>query len=565
MAAYTVDAEIVIFGNTQGAINAAAKAAQLLRDVGGRVVLVTDRPRLGGLTANSLVAYDAGRRVTSENEDLRDIAGWATIGTDYTGAMWDDQAAAWGSNDRRGRFQNPLTEYLIMMRFLKSGATAYFNRVLTSVQKSGPRLDSITCTAGADTWVFRAQHFADCTLEGDLMDMAGVEWVIGRDNRFDETLGGFTGRMSSLPVSPYVSPGVLAPGVVPYPDLPIGAEDQAMQALGIRFEIGRVDDGNAWAWPKPVNYDEASMDIWIKRLALQPGQIFKAGAASGYVYDLNNYDGLPGWARRWVLATPAERGIGTEVDNKWDWAWTDENPPTLLSEMYTMTLGRLWYQRNKAPAALRDSMKPYGLSKLAHPARRGVAAEVYLRSGGRRLKEGVDGLVMTQHHLQNRLGARRRTTHDSCLLITLKCDIHECAWYVKSPSEIWIDTGVAGVPAAVPYGNGPLARLAPTGEYPDGQFVVTTGIFGCEFPMRAMKPRDDQSTNMLCPLAYAGTHMFQASARCEKDYGNMGVAAAYILSQCVLNGWTQTDAILNHYTDIQALMRAGGCVIDVPR
>lgn len=562
MTAYTVAVDILFYGNTQAAINGARLAAKRLRKYGARVALVTDRNRLGGMSSNALIAYDAGRRVLKQDpgdEDTRDIAGWATMGNGETGAMWYDQAAAWGSKDRRGRFQAPLTEYLIQQRFLRSGAWAYFGMVLTAVNKTAARTDSITCTKGNDTWTFTASHFADCTIEGDLMAMAGIEWVIGRDNRFEESLGGWTGRMSELPISPYISPGVLAPGVTEFPNLSPGDEDDGMQSLGIRFEIGRVADGNAWAFYKPVNYDEAQMDIWIKRLLARPTETFKEGAASGYVYDLNNFDGLPGWSRRWTLATPAERGIGHEVDNKWDWTWTEANPATILSEMYTMTLGMLWYRRNKGSAAMRDSMKPYGLTKLGYPERRGVAAEIYLRSGGRRLRQSHDGLVMTQHHLQNRIGPMSRLTQDSCLIVTLKCDIHEVKWHPKSATSMWVDTGVAGVSALVPYGDGPLARIA------DGTMVLTTGIFGCEVPMRAIKPPEAQSTNILCVMPYAGTHMFQASARCEKDYGNLGEASGYIMSECVINGWTQLDAIYNHYADIQALMRAGGMVIDIPR
>lgn len=561
MATYNINAVMVLFGNTKAAVDGAVTAARRLKTPGA-VVLVTDRQRIGGMAINSLIAYDAGRRVVADTDSdptARDIGGWTTMGLGPTGQMWRDQAEIIGSDDRRGRFLNPTTEMLCQRRFIRSGATPYFGMILTSVQKTGAEINSITCTKGGDTYVFAAALFAECGLEGDLMRMALSAGAIERgrnaESEWGDSLGGALKYLSELTVNPYDGLGALIPGVTEYPELAPGDADDATQIMGMRFEVGRVADGNSWGWPKPKNYDEDLIQLWIRRLAAQPTGVFKAGAANGLIYDLNNFDGFSEITDAWLTATPAERGIDFTVNNAWDWTWTEEDPSTLYSQLVTITLSRLWYQRNKGTAAMRDSMKPFGLSRLAHPQTRGVAPEPYLRGGGWRLKVGHGGFKVRQDDMQRLTGTYTRYKSDSYAIGTLKADFHEHRVYPHpSGTKILLDTGAGGISALVPFGDGPLDK--------NGQ--ITTGVFGWQKPMRQCLPPDSEATNLVCATTKAQTNVAQASDRCEKDYGNDGVFAGLLGAMMAEHGWTMHDAVLNHTAEIQAELRALGQVIDIP-
>ncbi|QIG73101.1 hypothetical protein EVB99_110 [Rhizobium phage RHph_N3_19] len=195
----------------------------------------------------------------------------------------------------------------------------YWSNGLSSVQKSGARITSITTL---DNRTFSGTYFIDATYEGDLMKMTSVSTRLGREanSEFSETLNGYRGILDDfggdnhqyknaagtlINIDPYVTPGVSASGLLPnvratYTGSPAnGTADSNIQAYNFRIT---ATTNKAYLVPfpstPPNGYNVANYEALLRRLAadatISMDDIFLYDSinTAGDIFDLNAKGGF---------------------------------------------------------------------------------------------------------------------------------------------------------------------------------------------------------------------------------------------------------------------------------
>src|SRR5678816_890877 len=167
--AAVVESDVCVFGGTASGVSAACTAARL----GKSVVLTEFGGHIGGLTSGGLGWTDIGNKAA--------IGGFARTFYKLLGKHY--------GKDEAWTFEPHVAEEALRQLLREAKVPIHFNERLAAVRKEGTRIVEITMESGA---IFRAKMFVDCTYEGDLMAMAGVRYMVGRESnaRFTETLNG---------------------------------------------------------------------------------------------------------------------------------------------------------------------------------------------------------------------------------------------------------------------------------------------------------------------------------------------------------------------------------------
>ncbi len=182
-------ADVLIYGATSSGIIAAVEAARL-----GKTVLLLDQNTwTGGMTANGLGFTDTGVVGT--------IGGLAL-------EFYQRINMAYGSTDGTPRFTfSPHVAAQVFQDMLNGAhVTPFLSVHIASVQKVGSLIQSVTLDDGTK---YFASEFIDATYEGDLLALAQVDYVVGREatTEFNEPLAGVEAPVGfAVPIDPYVVP-----------------------------------------------------------------------------------------------------------------------------------------------------------------------------------------------------------------------------------------------------------------------------------------------------------------------------------------------------------------------
>ena len=118
-----------------------------------------------------------------------------------------------------------------------------------------------------------AKVFIDCSYEGDLLAMSGVNYTWGRESRehYDESLAGVRPSLWVHDIDPYVEPGNPESGLLPFvQDRQIGPQGSAdALSMGYCFRHEFDMSGNGIPIPEPTNYDPAEFEVY--RRAIRDG------------------------------------------------------------------------------------------------------------------------------------------------------------------------------------------------------------------------------------------------------------------------------------------------------
>src|SRR5690606_37795680 len=141
------------------------------------------------------------------------------------------------------------------------------NQQLVRVHKTGARIDAIEMSDGT---VYQANVFIDCTYEGDLMALAGVEYHFGREANsvYRETLNGIhfghPNHNFRAWFDPYRIESDPNSGLIPLiQDVPPGVQgegDACIQAYNFRMCL-TDDPANRIPFPKPADYDPYRFEL----------------------------------------------------------------------------------------------------------------------------------------------------------------------------------------------------------------------------------------------------------------------------------------------------------------
>jgi hypothetical protein len=237
------DFDICIYGGTSGGAIAAIAAAEC----GKRVALVEPGMHIGGMTSGGIGIADTGF--------LGAIGGLAwrfyrEIGYQYgTGSKFE--------------YEPHVAEGVFKKMLAETNAIVNYSCQLVGLTKENGRIKEIRMANGR---VFKAKVFIDATYEGDLLAMAGVSYVVGREglDKYGESLNGALPSTSKIKVDPFIVPGDKKSGMLPFiqEDAPDARNegDHRLQAYTFRLCLTK-EANNRIPIDPPSGYDPARYEL----------------------------------------------------------------------------------------------------------------------------------------------------------------------------------------------------------------------------------------------------------------------------------------------------------------
>jgi FAD dependent oxidoreductase len=492
-----IRADVCVYGGTDAGVIAAVQAARM----GKTAVIAEFGDHLGGITSGGLGATDTGNKAA--------IGGLARefyhrVALHYAqDKAWQFETKHHYFSGRSGRstvaefrapystmwtFEPHVAEDIFFQMVNEARVPVYFEQHLVSVRKAAGRIREITMENGK---VYRAAMFIDATYEGDLLAMAGVSYVVGREpnSEYGETLNGIRAKTPyhqfAVPVGPYVEPGNPASGLLPFvqsvhPGTP-GSGDRSVQAYNFRLCFTR-DAANRLPLRPPPGYKPAQYELLARYL--------QALVAAGKKPRLSQF-----WNPIWM---PNEK---TDINNNGPFSTDFIGENYEYPEADYATRRKLWqahqnYTRGfvyflatdpRVPASLRAEMRKWGPARDEFTDSGGWPSQLYVREARRM----VSDYVITQHDCQGQVKAA-----DSVGLASYGMDSHNCRRLVKD------------------------GRVENEGD------VQVGGFPPWPISYRALVPKISECDNLLVPVCLSATHIAYGSIRMEPVFMILGQSAA---------------------------------------
>ncbi len=476
-AAGVVQSDICVYGGTSGGVIAAVAAARL----GKSVTLVVVSNHVGGMTAGGLGVTDVGNSAT--------IGGIAN-------EFYLRVGQAYGSTSPVYWFEPHVAEQTFLQMLNGAGVPIYTNQQLASVTMSNQVITQITM---ADGTIYRAREFIDTTYEGDLMAMAGVTFIVGREGTsvYGESLAGIQTPGYSYQYDPYVIAGNSNSGLLPFVQSgsagAVGQGDSKVQCYNFRLCLTQ-NTTNQIPVTAPANYSEAEYALFTRYIA-------SVVATSGSVT-------LEQLINVQTLIPNGKTDINADGELSTDYIGYNFTYPTntyagrqpIYQAHKDYIAGLLYYlgHSTNVPANVRSDMLSWGYAKDEFQDNGGWPYALYVREARRM----VSDYVMQQ---QDALGSRAAT--DVVTLASYTLDCH------------------------------PVARLAVSGLTMEEGGIGVSVQYPYPVSYRSIIPRLGQCQNLFCTFALSASHVGFASIRLEPPFMMLsqaaGTAAAFAIDDNV--------------------------------
>lgn len=480
--------DVLVYGATSGGVLAAVQAARM----GMNVTLLTRHRTIGGASSNGL--------------GFADVGWWRTIGGlayEFFHRLWlyyrNPAVWRWQSRDsyKAVHGQGPLAmddrlqamwsfephaaEYVFRAMLKEAGVRVVhrqLDRNAGGVNQTGPTIHSIRTTQGD---IYRASIFIDATYEGDLMAVAGVRYVTGREanNVYGETIDGIERRLAianQLPrgIDPWRIPGNrtsgLLPGVFPSIDGPDGSGDKKIQAYAYRMCLTDVV-ANRVAVEKPDGYDPDQYELLFRSISCGVRRFFTLSVLPNRKTDSNNNGGMStdyiGMSYGYPDGSDVQREHISHAHRRWQMGlvWTLQHHP-------------------RVPVEIRNFYSTWGLPRDEFIHTEHWPEEIYVREARRMVGE----CVQTQNQVLNDHAIR-----DGALLGSYTMDSHNVQRYVDHLGQV--------------RNEGDVQRYVPRPYRVSWRIVL---------------PRRAEARNLLVAAAVSASHMGFGSLRLEPVFMMLG-------------------------------------------
>lgn len=449
--------DIVVYGGTPAGVGAALQA----RRMGKTSALYVFRRHVGGMTSGGLTESDIGKKSS---------LGGAVVEFYKRLGKWTG-------------FRPSDAERVFLEMLQEAGVPVYFEHRLEKLEKKDGRITRLVFENGNSA---KGKMFVDGTYEGDLMAMAGVSYMLGREDneRFGETYNGtYFSKHSHLPrhaVDPYVVPGDpssgLIEGVADSKVDVLGKGDKKLQAYCFRMWVSKKDPHIEWQ--KPANYRPERFELLKRYVNGAPSTFWNLRYSTGPVKlnegDCNNAGPISidhvGANFGWVEASYAER-------------------EKIFQDHVDYQMGFMFFLANDSsvPKELRDRVAAFGPALSEFPETNHWPHELYVREGRRMLSD----YVMTQADCQG-----KRVAPDSVGLGSYQMDSHHIERVVR---------------------DGKVAM--------EGGFEKPVRI---AYPIsyRSLVPMKSECQNLFVPFALSASHVAFGSIRMEPNVMILGQSSA---------------------------------------
>jgi hypothetical protein len=463
-----IDADVCVYGGSSAGLTAALTVAR----AGKSVAWITPEKHVGGMSVEGLGGSDINNHWFRNDHALGGLA------LDFYRRI----GKAYGKQEPVYRFESSVAEAVIEAWLREYKVTPHREQVLTSVDKQRTRIRSIRARQATYT----CAQYIDASIEGDLLAMAGVRTVSGREanSEYNETRNGIrhtnTYRQFEVRIDPYKTPGDPKSGLIAtVQDEPLGEEgaaDKRIQGFCFRLCLTK-NPSNRAPFAKPSDFDRGNYEIYLRYIAAggklwQPSANLPNGKTDmGSWHDLSL--NLYGANHAWPNATPQAR---TEI----------------LRFHRNFSEGLLWFLSNDpaVPDRIRAQWRQWGLCADEFKDNGNWPRQLYVRDG-RRMKSDF---VLTEHHTRR-----------------------------INPTPVDDPVAVAYWPPDVHH----VRRIVRDGAVYNEGFVFGGEEWGpFSVAWRSLLPRESEVTNLLTPTCPSSTHIAYGAIRLEWTFMALGESAA---------------------------------------
>jgi len=505
-----VPVNVVVYGATPGGISAAIAAAR----AGQSVAILEPTRWIGGMMTGGLARTDVGAR----GEEI--IGGLTAEFFERIRDAENARGACPGGQRCRGlhRLEPRVAAQVFEELISESRVIVERSARLTGVLKNDAAIQSVTTTRGEVS----GEIFIDGSYEGDLMAMAGVAYLVGREPRrladppddanqlaVQEDDAGATGYRVpiGLFVDPYRVPGDPMSGplqfVEPRPaDLPEEGEGDS-RVMAYTYRLCVTDDpANRIPFERPENYDPARYEA-SARVAQANVQQRNADLADVMFNPaVTLLSGNPDYSKYDLNGGGTFSSDMTAPDLNQSYVEADEAERERIRVAYRDYIRGLLYIWRTDPrfGALNEKVDRFGLCADEFLDSGGWPHQLYVRAARRMVGE----YVMNENDvLQN---GRRPPVADPVGFGAYSMDTHTVR-YLAAPVR-WPDGSTRDALALEGFW---LVRLPDAEPYP--------------VPYRALIPRAEDASNLLNPVTLSATHVAHSSLRMEPTFMILGEAA----------------------------------------
>jgi hypothetical protein len=468
------EADVIVYGDSSGAVTAAVAAKRL----GRTVILVNPTRFLGGMSASGLGATDFG-------------GGPGSIAKEFY------QAIARHYNRPHVRSFEPHVAQAVFEKLVAdAGVPVVFDEKLdrkSGVKLKGQRIISIATRSGK---TYHGKMFIDATYVGDLMAAAGVTYTVGREpeSQYGETLAGVR-RGDTAPrthytqgdkdhftrnVDPYVKPGDPTSGLLPLVQaiqLVNGSGDHKIQAYNYRLCL-TSDPKLRIPIEKPQGYREIDHELLLRNFEAGDFRfpaLIEPLAGEGSKIDWNSM-----------------HAVGSDYAGaNWEYPEASYERRREIEKAHELYIrGFLWTLAHspRVPERVRKSAAQWGLSKDEFQDNGCWPYMIYIREARRM----VSDYVMTQDDCSH-----VREPADPIATGGFGMDSHVVQYFVNEKGHVRRDGTIWRTPPR-PYG----------------------------ISYRSIVPRRGQCENLLVPICLSASHVAHGSIRMEPVFMSLGQSAA---------------------------------------
>jgi len=348
-----------------------------------------------------------------------------------------------------------------------------------------------------------AKAFIDCSYEGDLLAMSGVDYTWGRESRehYNESLAGVRPSLWVHDIDPYVEPGNPDSGLLPFVQDrqigPLGSADALTMGYCFRFEFD--NSGKGIPIPEPEVYDPAEFELF--RRAMRDGvDIFsnRKMRTLGKIQEQKRRPFVGGGNLNRNLMASTLYGCNDDYPNG---DWTTRSRIWKFHQEFLSKMVHFAKTDPSSPDALKQFAGKLGFRRGPFDGTGGWPHQLYVREARRM----VSSYVVTQKDLEGRTDPPHPVG-----LAAYGVDDWSYATVVEDDK-----VALQGGEFSILYLDG--------GKY-NGSYKI---------PYEAIVPRKGECDNLLVPVCVSASHIAFTSLRMEPVWMILGESAGVAAAMAV--------------------------------
>tara|TARA_R110002049_G_scaffold2052_1_gene14787 strand:+ start:1368 stop:3398 length:2031 start_codon:yes stop_codon:yes gene_type:complete len=477
--------DLVIYGATPGGIACAIRAAR----EGVKVLIVNHNQHLGGMFVNGLGTMDTlynGARSPIYDEFRYNIYDFYRSKYGYHSTQYQETNPGLSKT----RFESHVAEQIIgEMLNRESGITVLKGYYPESVEKSGRQIRKITFRKKntEETLVIESNIFADCSYEGDLVAVSGINYRLGRESskEFGEEHAG---------VAYMQKDHWPAQGIMDKRNLEYAGTLNLFRYKSWSDLIRRASTGNAHPAIQAFNLRTTlTNDPNNRILPNKPKDYNPKYIRETFEYNMDAGLEVPNLKTSWN-----EPELIGEQNKYIEGNW--EERQRITDKFRDITMSVLYFNQNDPSLTneVRNYWRQFGLSKDEYQDNGNLPYEIYVREGRRIIGQSV----FTEHDAKLANGLNRAPVHANSISVTeWFMDSHAC-----TDSEM-------------------------EGSKKEGEVMLKNKTFPGQIPLNTLFP--ESLDNLIVPVCLSASHIGWGTIRLEPTWMSIGEAAGYAVSMAV--------------------------------